>query len=174
MKEKLTIGIQERPESVLQWVILSFQHVFAMFGATVLVPIITGLDIGVALVASGIGTLIYIVCTKGKAPVYLGSSFAYIAAIAGSAIASANALAVVRPGTTGAHVFTSIWGDAANDVYGVKDAIADGLFSFSDIYSSAFIGLILVGLVSRRIPGPYPKSQSIHTLLSNAHAGTCR
>jgi len=147
MKEKLTIGIQERPESVLQWVILSFQHVFAMFGATVLVPIITGLDIGVALVASGIGTLIYIVCTKGKAPVYLGSSFAYIAAIAGSAIASANALAVVRPGTTGAHVFTSIWGDAANDVYGVKDAIADGLFSFSDIYSSAFIGLILVGLV---------------------------
>ena len=82
MKEKLVIGIQERPKSLVQWVVLSLQHVFAMFGATVLVPILTGLDISVALVASGIGTLIYILCTKGKVPVYLGSSFAYIAAIA--------------------------------------------------------------------------------------------
>lgn len=145
MKEKLTIGIQERPESIIQWVVLSFQHVFAMFGATVLVPIITGLDIGVALVASGVGTLIYILCTKGKAPVYLGSSFAYIAAIAASAISSANALGVVRPGETEAYVFNSIWG--SDTTYGVKEAIADGLFSFSDIYSSAFLGLILVGLV---------------------------
>ena len=52
-----------------------------MFSATVLVPLLTGLDVGVALVASGVGTLIYIVCTKGKAPMYLGSSFAYIGAI---------------------------------------------------------------------------------------------
>jgi len=82
MKEKLVIGIQERPDSILKWVVLSLQHVFAMFGATVLVPILTGLDVGVALVASGVGTLIYIVSTKGKVPVYLGSSFAYIGAIA--------------------------------------------------------------------------------------------
>jgi len=60
---------------------LGLQHVFAMFGATVLVPILTGMPIGVALVASGIGTLIYIICTKGKVPVYLGSSFAYLGAI---------------------------------------------------------------------------------------------
>jgi uracil permease len=52
-----------------------------MFGATVLVPILTGLPISVALVASGVGTLIYIVSTKAQVPVYLGSSFAYIAAI---------------------------------------------------------------------------------------------
>ena len=52
-----------------------------MFSATVLVPLLTGMSIGVALVASGVGTLIYIICTKGKVPVYLGSSFAYIAAI---------------------------------------------------------------------------------------------
>jgi len=52
-----------------------------MFGATVLVPILTGLSISVALFASGIGTLIYIALTKAKVPVYLGSSFAYIAAI---------------------------------------------------------------------------------------------
>jgi len=81
MGKNLVVGIQERPKSYLKWVILSLQHVFAMFGATVLVPLLTGLDVGVALVASGVGTLIYIICTKGKVPVYLGSSFAYIAAI---------------------------------------------------------------------------------------------
>lgn len=81
MEKKLVIGIKEKPKSIGQWILLSLQHVFAMFGATVLVPFLTGLDIGVALVASGIGTLIYIACTKGKVPVYLGSSFAYIGAI---------------------------------------------------------------------------------------------
>lgn len=62
-------------------IMLGLQHVFAMFGATVLVPILTGMSIGVALVASGVGTLIYIALTKGKVPVYLGSSFAYLGAI---------------------------------------------------------------------------------------------
>lgn len=77
----MIIGIQERPKQISQWIILSLQHVFAMFGATILVPLITGLDVGVALVASGVGTLIYIACTRAKVPVYLGSSFAYITAI---------------------------------------------------------------------------------------------
>lgn len=81
MEKQLLIGIKERPKSIFKWIVLSLQHVFAMFGATVLVPILTGLDAGVALVASGIGTLIYIICTRGKVPVYLGSSFAYITAI---------------------------------------------------------------------------------------------
>jgi uracil permease len=83
----LQIGIKERP-ALAKWLLLSLQHVFAMFGATILVPLLTGLDIGVALVASGIGTLIYIVCTKGKVPVYLGSSFAYIGAISTAAVAT--------------------------------------------------------------------------------------
>lgn len=82
MENQLTVGINEKPAKKSTWLVLSFQHVFAMFGATVLVPILTGLDVGVALVASGIGTLIYIFCTKAKAPVYLGSSFAYIGTIA--------------------------------------------------------------------------------------------
>ncbi len=77
----LRLGIQEKPRSAVEWTVLSLQHVFAMFGATVLVPILTGLSISVALFASGLGTLIYIALTKGKVPVYLGSSFAYIAAI---------------------------------------------------------------------------------------------
>ena len=70
-----------RERLTLKNFVLAVQHVFAMFGATVLVPFFTGMDMGVALVASGVGTLIYILCTKGKVPVYLGSSFAYLTAI---------------------------------------------------------------------------------------------
>lgn len=69
--------------------ILALQHVLAMFGATILVPILVNeiagcevLTIPVALFTSGLGTLIYILCTKGKSPVYLGSSFAFISPIA--------------------------------------------------------------------------------------------
>jgi uracil permease len=81
LESNMIIDVNEKPSNVWTWLVLSLQHVFAMFGATVLVPILTGLNVGVALVASGVGTLIYIACTKGKVPVYLGSSFAYIAAI---------------------------------------------------------------------------------------------
>ena len=69
---EMIIGINEKPKTKLELFILSIQHVFAMFGATVLVPILTGLDVGVSLVASGVGTIIYIICTKGKVPIYLG------------------------------------------------------------------------------------------------------
>ncbi|MCD4826723.1 MAG: NCS2 family nucleobase:cation symporter [Acholeplasmataceae bacterium] len=88
----LVVGINEKPKPIGRWIVLSLQHVFAMFGATVLVPMLTGLDVGVALVASGLGTLIYILCTKGKVPVYLGSSFAYITTIS-AAIASTGGVA---------------------------------------------------------------------------------
>ena len=88
MKRKMTYDVEDTPP-IAKWIILAFQHVFAMFGATVLVPILVNtaagaevLTIPVALVASGIGTLIYILCTRGKSPVYLGSSFAFIAPIA--------------------------------------------------------------------------------------------
>lgn len=57
---------------------LSFQHLFAMVGATILVPILTGMSPSIALFCSGIGTLLYIVCTKAKLPAYIGSSFAFI------------------------------------------------------------------------------------------------
>ena len=82
MSEKMLIGVREKP-SKGKWFALSFQHVFAMFGATILVPMVTGLPISVALFTSGVGTLIYILCTKAKVPVYLGSSFAYMGVIAG-------------------------------------------------------------------------------------------
>lgn len=88
MEKKMTYDVNECPP-LGKWIILALQHVFAMFGATILVPILVNaaagevvLTIPVALVTSGIGTLIYILCTKGKSPVYLGSSFAFITPIA--------------------------------------------------------------------------------------------
>ena len=87
-KKKMMYDIDEQPP-LGKFIVLALQHVFAMFGATILVPILvnsaageTVLTIPVALVTSGIGTLIYILCTKGKSPVYLGSSFAFITPIA--------------------------------------------------------------------------------------------
>ena len=61
--------------------ILSIQHVFAMFGSTVLVPALTGINPGIALLTAGIGTLIFHAVTKGIVPVFLGSSFAFIGVI---------------------------------------------------------------------------------------------
>ncbi|HFH9916395.1 TPA: uracil-xanthine permease family protein [Streptococcus suis] len=80
-KVNLLFDVHEKP-APLQGILLSFQHVFAMFGATILVPLILGMPVSVALFASGIGTLIYQVATQFKVPVYLGSSFAYISAMA--------------------------------------------------------------------------------------------
>lgn len=68
--------------SLWQLLILGLQHTFTMFGATVLVPLLTGLDVGVALFTAGIGTLFFHVVTKGKVPIFLGSSFAFIAPVA--------------------------------------------------------------------------------------------
>lgn len=62
-------------------VVLGLQHTFVMFGATVLVPLLTGLDVGVTLFAAGVGTWIFHVVTKWKVPVFLGSSFAFLPAL---------------------------------------------------------------------------------------------
>lgn len=59
-------------------VVMGLQHTFVMFGATVLVPILTGLDVGVTLFAAGVGTWIFHIMTGFKVPVFLGSSFAFI------------------------------------------------------------------------------------------------
>ena len=89
----MMLGTGDKPTS-LRWVLLAIQHVCAMFGATILVPIVVNttagadiLSIPVALVSSGIGTIIYLICTRNRSPVYLGSSFAFIAPmVAGYAI----------------------------------------------------------------------------------------
>ena len=95
-KSSLMYDIRERPP-LGKLLLLAFQHVFAMFGSTILVPILVNgmiknqtestetvevMSIGIALFASGVGTLIYILCTKAKSPIYLGSSFAFITPLA--------------------------------------------------------------------------------------------
>ena len=76
----LLLDVDQRP-SAGKGILLSFQHVFAMFGATILVPLILGMPVSVALFASGVGTLIYMIATGFRVPVYLGSSFAFITAM---------------------------------------------------------------------------------------------
>ncbi len=84
-KEKATIGVIGEngihDASVLgkpKMVVLGVQHTFAMFGATVLVPLLTGLDIATTLLMAGLGTLFFHLVTKGKVPAFLGSSFAFL------------------------------------------------------------------------------------------------
>lgn len=76
----LLLDVDQRPSDG-KGILLSFQHVFAMFGATILVPLILGMPVSIALFASGVGTLIYMIATGFKVPVYLGSSFAFITAM---------------------------------------------------------------------------------------------
>ena len=80
-KVNLLLDVDQNPPFA-KGLLLSLQHVFAMFGATILVPLIIGMPVSVALFASGLGTLIYMVATQFKVPVYLGSSFAFISAMA--------------------------------------------------------------------------------------------
>ncbi|MEC2073032.1 solute carrier family 23 protein [Alkalihalophilus marmarensis] len=80
MKQQTEIGIREIPRFD-KWFVLSLQHLCAMFGATILVPFLVGLSPSVALLSSGLGTLAYLLITKGQVPAYLGSSFAFIAPI---------------------------------------------------------------------------------------------
>lgn len=83
---------------------LSLQHTFAMFGASILVPIIFGIDPGIVLLMNGIGTLLFILITKKKAPAYLGSSFAFLAP--GAAIIQQQGL----PFAQGAFIFVGLLG----------------------------------------------------------------
>ena len=80
-KVNLLLDVDQNPP-LAKGLLLSLQHVFAMFGATILVPLILGMPVSVALFASGLGTLIYMIATQFKVPVYLGSSFAFISAMA--------------------------------------------------------------------------------------------
>ncbi|AIE59585.1 solute carrier family 23 protein [Bacillus methanolicus] len=77
---KPVLDIKDVP-SPLQWITLSLQHLFAMFGATILVPYLVGLSPAIALISSGLGTLAFLIITKWQVPAYLGSSFAFIAPI---------------------------------------------------------------------------------------------
>ncbi|NLO25776.1 MAG: uracil permease [Clostridiales bacterium] len=107
--------------------VLGLQHTFTMFGATVLVPIITGMDISVALFMAGIGTLLFHLVTKKKAPIFLGSSFAFIPPIlaAAAAVAARNGVA-----------------------YQAGDAYAEGLaYAQGGIVIAGLVYVVMSGLV---------------------------
>ncbi len=81
-KEKIELGKEglydARKLGIGKMLVLGMQHTFAMFGATVLVPILTGINVSTALLFAGIGTLLFHLVTKGKVPAFLGSSFAFL------------------------------------------------------------------------------------------------
>ncbi|WP_374223927.1 solute carrier family 23 protein [Bacillus sp. ISL-46] len=80
LNNKPILDVKEIPKP-FQWITLSLQHLFAMFGATILVPYLVGLSPAIALISSGLGTLAFLLITKFKVPAYLGSSFAFIAPV---------------------------------------------------------------------------------------------
>ncbi len=93
-KEKVTVGEEgiydARKLGIPKMLLLGFQHMFAMFGATVLVPLLTGLDVATTLLMAGLGTLFFHLITKGKVPAFLGSSFAFLGGYAAVAPMSDN------------------------------------------------------------------------------------
>ena len=88
--KQINEGIYDaRQLGVPKMLILGVQHTFAMFGATVLVPLLTGLSVSTTLLCAGLGTLLFHLLTKGKVPAFLGSSFAFL-----------GGFAIVRPWST--------------------------------------------------------------------------
>ena len=77
----LIYDVEENPKKKSEWVLFAIQHILAMLVACITVPSLTGLPIGSTLVSAGIGTIIYILITKKKSPVFLSSSFAYLNAM---------------------------------------------------------------------------------------------
>ena len=105
MKDNQILGPSDRPPLV-RWIPLSIQHVFAMFGATILVPLLTGLSPSTALFTAGTGTLLYILITGAKVPAFLGSSFAFIPAL--TAIGSAYGMPYALGGAFFAGLFYAL------------------------------------------------------------------
>ena len=94
------IGIYDaRKLGLPKMLLLGVQHTFAMFGATILVPILTGLDVSTTLLMAGLGTLLFHLLTKGKVPAFLGSSFAFLGGYAAVApkLADGSANAEMLP-----------------------------------------------------------------------------
>lgn len=90
----IILDVEDKPK-FSTWFALSFQHLFAMFGATILVPFLVGIDPAVALISSGLGTLAFLIITKGQVPAYLGSSFAFIAPLIAAKASGGPGLAMV-------------------------------------------------------------------------------
>jgi uracil permease len=135
-QQKMVMDVHERP-TLKQWLPLSLQHLFAMFGATILVPLLVGISPAVALVASGVGTLAFLLITRGQVPAYLGSSFAFIAPLA----------AVVGSEGIGEAMFGALF---AGVLYGIMSllVVKFGLEWIRKVFPPVVIGpvIIVIGL----------------------------
>lgn len=92
VKNDLVLDVHESPKKKSQWVLLSLQHILAMFVACITVPLIIGTSIPATIISAGVGTLIYILFTQKKSPVVLSSSFAYLSSMGVAFALDANPL----------------------------------------------------------------------------------
>lgn len=118
MEKNLVLDVEENPKRKREWFIFAFQHILAMLVACITVPLLTGLPVAATLIAAGVGTIIYIFCTKKKSPVFLSSSFAYLSPM-----------------------FSGL---AVGKIYQVVDGVKE---EASLNYAALIIGMLLVGLV---------------------------
>lgn len=102
--KNLVLDVEESPKKIHEWLLFSIQHVLAMLVACITVPLLTGLPVAATIISAGVGTFIYILMTKGKSPVFLSSSFAYI-----SPMTSALAVGLIG-GATGMNYLAVILG----------------------------------------------------------------
>ena len=121
--------------------LLGLQHVLAMFGATVLVPFLTGLNPSIALLSAGVGTLLFHACTKGIVPVFLGSSFAFIGAIA--LVLKEDGIAAVKGGIIAAGLVYIIM------AYAIKVA---GIEKVKSFFPPVVVGPIIMVIGLRLSP----------------------
>lgn len=103
MAEKhLVLDVHENPKKISEWFLFAIQHVLAVLVATITVPLLVpGMPIAATMVSAGIGTLFYIFVTKSKSPVFLSSSFAYIAPMS-------SAIAVSMVGNAGGYNYLAL------------------------------------------------------------------
>ncbi len=140
MTEQAVVQTDEKLP-VLRAIPLALQHLMAMFGATVLVPILTGLDPGVGLMTSGFGTILYLIVVRNKIPSYLGSSFAFITPI----IAAAGGAAVM--GTPAYNLPAALGGlVVAGLIYVVVAAVikAFGTGWINKVLPPALVGAVVI------------------------------
>ncbi|MDR1821594.1 MAG: uracil-xanthine permease family protein [Oscillospiraceae bacterium] len=141
--------------------LLSVQHLFAMFGATVLVPLLTGMNASLALFTAGLGTLIFHVLTKFKVPVFLGSSFAFLPAIMAITLGENGVIPSQVPVAQGGII-------AAGAVYVIFAVIVFlvGTDKIKKLFPPVVTGPVII------VIGIGLSSTAINDSLNNAYAGT--
>lgn len=136
-------------------VVLALQHLIAMFGATVLVPILTGFDTSVAIFCAGLGTLIFHWVTKGKVPVFLGSSFAFIPVILSVSQSYGGDLAYAQGGIIVAGLIYCLFSIIVSKV---------GILKIQKLLPAQVIGPMIIVIGVNLIPTAFSMAQTNYFL----------